>query len=816
MDATTLSIIRNAMQRIRIPDMGTLVFKDECVYSFDTPFSDCGIFVNLATMIAVSAQYVALDSKKTKNALYLHEKFIQTPKDVELTKEAVENGVVIEPYDIQRSYSLYIVTDEKSILIPLPDSTIPEFVTNVCNAVIQHPGMRAVQAAEVYSGDEELIVSKYADDLVQLDNGKKVSNDPSTWRDEETGDSQNLWLNLSTGYIGGGRKNWDGSGGSGSALRHYEETGKKYPLCVKLGTITAHGADVWSYAADEDRMVIDPKLPEHLAHFGIDIMQLRRTDKSLSELEVEANMKFDWSKIMESDVHLEPISGPGFKGLKNLGATCYLNSVMQVLLSISQFRDRYLNISKEQLLTSPDPISDLGVQLSKLARALYSDRYIEPLPSSLSYTPEKYTLTPTMFKSLIGKGHREFSSSRQQDASEFYQHVLDLLSQLEPTYRERYGLPADGSSRLFEFQFEQRLESGSTGQVRYNYGAHTLENILELRIPIIQESSENKEAEADEKDSKKQKVEDVSFESCLADYFKPSIVEFTHPRHGRDHGTQQLRFKTFSKYLMVKLGRYYVDSQWRQVKIDAKVAVPEVLDLRKLRAMGMQENEVLMEVEEGDQPVSGGVTPDPAVVAQLVSMGFGENGATRAVIACNNDAEAAVAWVFEHMEDADFNDPITMPSSETKTAGPTEVKTQFSHDELMMLVSFGYTEDQAQAAMIANQGNVERAADWLFNNDKNLDALVREIIGSSNHPKSGNDTNTEVIDDGEGIYSLKAVITHLGKRTDSGHYVCHVRNGDKWFFFNDDKVALIAQAPLEHGFLYLFERMDGEDNSMKY
>ena len=53
-------------------------------------------------------------------------------------------------------------------------------------------------------------------------------------------------------------QNWDGSGGNGAAVRHFEATGKKYPLAVKLGTITPHGADVFSYA--EDDMVTDPKL----------------------------------------------------------------------------------------------------------------------------------------------------------------------------------------------------------------------------------------------------------------------------------------------------------------------------------------------------------------------------------------------------------------------------------------------------------------------------------------------------------------------------------------------------------------------------
>jgi len=50
--------------------------------------------------------------------------------------------------------------------------------------------------------------------------------------------TENLWLNLSTGHIGSGRKNWDGTGGTGAALNHFEATGRQYPLCVKLGTIT--------------------------------------------------------------------------------------------------------------------------------------------------------------------------------------------------------------------------------------------------------------------------------------------------------------------------------------------------------------------------------------------------------------------------------------------------------------------------------------------------------------------------------------------------------------------------------------------------
>ena len=59
-------------------------------------------------------------------------------------------------------------------------------------------------------------------------------------------------------------QNWDGSGGNGAAMRHYEATGSRYPLVVKLGTITPHGADVYSYASDENDMVLDPHLVRSL------------------------------------------------------------------------------------------------------------------------------------------------------------------------------------------------------------------------------------------------------------------------------------------------------------------------------------------------------------------------------------------------------------------------------------------------------------------------------------------------------------------------------------------------------------------------
>jgi hypothetical protein len=53
--------------------------------------------------------------------------------------------------------------------------------------------------------EEERAVSKYAANLEQLTTGRRISPNPKDWKCDETGVTENLWLNLSTGHIGSGR-----------------------------------------------------------------------------------------------------------------------------------------------------------------------------------------------------------------------------------------------------------------------------------------------------------------------------------------------------------------------------------------------------------------------------------------------------------------------------------------------------------------------------------------------------------------------------------------------------------------------------------
>ena len=88
-------------------------------------------------------------------------------------------------------------------------------------------------------------------------------------------------------------------------------------------------------------MVLDPLLAEHLRHWGINVLEMEKTDKTMEELQIDLNLRHEFDVLTEAGAELEPLSGPGYVGLRNLGNTCYLNSTMQALCLVPHFVDQF-------------------------------------------------------------------------------------------------------------------------------------------------------------------------------------------------------------------------------------------------------------------------------------------------------------------------------------------------------------------------------------------------------------------------------------------------------------------------------------------
>ncbi|KAH8502930.1 hypothetical protein H0E87_014298 [Populus deltoides] len=213
--------------------------------------------------------------------------------------------------------------------------------------------------------------------LPQIDNGVVIP--PSRWKCARCDKKDKLRLNLTDGMILCGQKNWDGTGGNNHAIEHYKET--SCPPAVKLGTITAdlEAADVFSYP--EDDSVVDPLLALHLAFFGIDFSPLQKTEMTTAERELDQNTNHDWNPIQVSGQDVEPIFGPGYTGLVNLGNNCYMAAPMQVVFSTRSFNSRYyINQSSKMAfeMAPADPTADLNTQLTKLAHGMLPGKQSVP------------------------------------------------------------------------------------------------------------------------------------------------------------------------------------------------------------------------------------------------------------------------------------------------------------------------------------------------------------------------------------------------------------------------------------------------------
>ncbi|XP_006802908.1 ubiquitin carboxyl-terminal hydrolase 5 isoform X1 [Neolamprologus brichardi] len=840
-------LLMSVLSTIRVPKPGDRVHKDECALSFSSPESEGGLYVCMNSFLGLGSQYVDRHHARTGQKAYLHITRTRKakkeddgnsgsghPPKKKPTRLAIgiEGGFDVEQEQYEEDVKVVILPDRQEVtsedLATMPD-VVRERVSLSMAGIMAADSVSHTLQVQQWDGEVRQ-ESKHAADLKQLDNGVKIP--PSGWRCEVCDLQENIWMNLTDGKVLCGRRYFDGSGGNNHALLHYQETG--YPLAVKLGTITPDGADVYSY--DEDDMVLDSKLPEHLAHFGIDMMTMEKTERTMTELEIAVNQRVgEWEVIQESGTTLRPLFGPGLTGMKNLGNSCYLNSVMQVLFTIPDFQSKYVsNIDKIIDEAPSDPTQDFKTQVAKLGYGLLSGDYSKPVPDpgeengAAEPRGDQIGIAPQMFKALVGRGHPEFSTNRQQDAQEFLLHFINMV--------ERNCRSGSNPSEAFRFLVEERIVCQQSQKAKYT---QRVDYIVQLPVPMDQatntEELQEAERRREEGDSSAPTVRaQIPFTACMAALSEPEILTdfWSSAVQAKTTATKTTRFASFPDHLVIQIKKFTFGLDWVPKKLDVSIDVPDTLDLSGLRATGQQPGEELLpevappplmtpdvEVkgilgshgnEEDDSLYSPLLSPvlDDSTVSQLCEMGFPLEACRKAVYYTGNTGiDAAMNWIMSHMDDPDFSAPLVLPGC---SSGPGTTPTEsLSEEHLATIVSMGFSRDQATKALRATSNVLDRAVDWIFSHLDDLESMdVSEGGRSAAESEGGRDPPPGPrVRDGPGKYELFAFISHMGTSTMCGHYVAHIKKDQQWVIFNDQKVCASEKPPKDLGYLYFYRRV---------
>uniref|UniRef100_A0A8C9PI98 Ubiquitin carboxyl-terminal hydrolase n=1 Tax=Spermophilus dauricus TaxID=99837 RepID=A0A8C9PI98_SPEDA len=775
--------------------------------------SEGGLYVCMNTFLAFGREHVERHFRKTGQSVYMHLKRhvrekVRGASGGALPKRRnskifldldTDDDLNSDDYEYEDEAKLVIFPDHYEIALPNIEE-LPALVTIACDAVLSSKSPYRKQDPDTW--ENELPVSKYANNLTQLDNGVRIP--PSGWKCARCDLRENLWLNLTDGSVLCGKWFFDSSGGNGHALEHYRDMG--YPLAVKLGTITPDGADVYSF--QEEEPVLDPHLAKHLAHFGIDMLHMHGTENGLRDNDIKPRVS-EWEVIQESGTKLKPMYGPGYTGLKNLGNSCYLSSVMQAIFSIPEFQRAYVGNLPRIFDYSPlDPTQDFNTQMTKLGHGLLSGQYSKPpVKSELieqvmkeEHKPQQNGISPRMFKAFVSKSHPEFSSNRQQDAQEFFLHLVHLVEVSLQKFSES----------CFSFQEDQR-----DCKVILFFFSHSDE--------LIAYELTRREAEANRRPLPELVRAKIPFSACLQAFSEPENVDdfWSSALQAKSAGVKTSRFASFPDYLVVQIKKFTFGLDWVPKKFDVSIDMPDLLDISHLRARGLQPGEeelpdisppIVIPDDSKDRLMNQLIDPsdiDESSVMQLAEMGFPLEACRKAVYFTGNmGAEVAFNWIIVHMEEP-VAEPFYIPFS-SKSSIPTGLDNQPPEEVVAIITSMGFQRNQAVQALRATNNNLERALDWIFSHpefEEDSDFVIEMENNANANIISEAKPEGPRVKDGSGMYELFAFISHMGTSTMSGHYVCHIKKEGRWVIYNDHKVCASERPPKDLGYLYFYRRI---------
>lgn len=746
----------------------TPVYKDDCMYNFDTPVNnDLGLDVCLQCFRAYSRgaiDYTSQHCKYTQHGIFLNiKKHLKPQLQSDGSPEAARPGLAKlevkdtnedDIYDTQ--YKIYCSVDDLTFDL----LQVPPVYQELTNSIINTNSSQRNEEIKVW--EQEILPCEHSIEIQQV-----VSNIDLT-KCQQCDLQENLWICLHCGALGCGRQQFGSNvAGNSHALSHYEASG--HEVAIKLGSLSAtdpDNYDAYCYKCNDEVKV--PYLVMYLKTLGIDLTSIIKTEKSLIEMNLDQNMNWQFQLDGKNGEKLPPIYGPSYTGLTNLGNSCYLNSVIQALFDLPPYLDYFKHLDFPNYDAVPDPSKDLKSQLIKIYDGLVSGRYSKP--NALVSDDYQLGIKPTMFKLLIGEDHEEFKTNKQQDAFEFLLYILDKFD-------KQLGLELNQSLKFVmtnKVLCSECLRGVSRDELVDNLAVNIDDKVIGIDDgkPIYQE--------VELLDSFQQYCEDEIIEGYKCDKC-----------HQTTGAIKSSGFKTFPDYLIVNAKRIKLQN-WVPIKLDVAVNIPETLDLNKFRT----EIDDRYDIETDD----GKFVANPQSLASLKEMGFPENRGIKALYNTGNgNVDEAMNWLFAHMDDPSIDDALEVSEDPV-----------VSEDAINNLMQMGFTYQLSKKALLLNNNDTNLAIEWLFNNPNDDGTIV-----TSQESQPNSELPTTLTNNNSGTYKLRSVICHKGTSPHTGHYVTFIKkninHAEKWVLFNDEKVVECDSNNLQdiitNGYIYIFENI---------
>merc|ERR1719509_677346 len=248
------------------------------------------------------------------------------------------------------------------------------------------------------------------------------------WRCAECADTSSVWLCVTCGVLNCGRYV------AAHGLKHKEKT-KTHSICMETKELS-----VYCYECDEfvindtaDRyleslrtLLLRKNLSQESASPGPGRSLRARRKRPLPPTESPARLK---ASKKENKAKEKKPSPRKRLGLKNLGNTCFMNSVLQSLSNIEEFCNVITTLPSlnEQKPKSKESRKN-GVKETKLeSDGIILTDELKKVLMALKDGDEKSAISPDSLFQAIWKVVPRFRGYQQQDAHEFLRYMLDRL-----------------------------------------------------------------------------------------------------------------------------------------------------------------------------------------------------------------------------------------------------------------------------------------------------------------------------------------------------------------------------------------------------